>query len=73
VIPHHLIQRIRFLLCKACHDGEQNLPIERLFDTITFCTLKGRFFTLQGALLIDSAPKAEKVKNGLTNQRKSIN
>ena len=42
------------------HDCEQQLPIERLFDTITFCTLKGRFCTLQGALLIDSAPKAEK-------------
>ena len=47
--------------------------IETLFDTITFCTLKGRFCTLQGALLIDSAPKAEKVKNDLTNQCKSIN
>ena len=29
----------------------------RLFDTITFCTLKGRFCTLQGALLIDSGLK----------------
>ena len=38
----------------------KHIPIERLFDTITFCTLKGRFCTLQGALLIDSAPKAEK-------------
>ena len=32
----------------------EGIPIERLFDTITLCTLKGRFCTLQGALLIDS-------------------
>ena len=65
-----------FLLRQRGHDRNQQFPIERLFDKITFCTLKGRFFTLQGALLIDSAPKAEKrqkkVKNGLTNQRKGI-
>ena len=41
-------------LRKARHDGDEQLPIERLFDTITFCTLKGQFCTLQGALLIDS-------------------
>lgn len=49
-----------FFLCQAAHDSDEEFPIERLFDTITFCTLKGRFCTLQGALLIDSAPKAEK-------------
>jgi hypothetical protein len=49
-----------FFLRQGTHDGDEEFPIERLFDTITFCTLKGRFCTLQGALLIDSAPKAEK-------------
>ena len=47
-----------FLLGQAGHDRQQQLPIERLFDTITFCTQKGRFCTLLGAPLIDSAPKA---------------
>ena len=37
---------------------QHNVPIKRLFDTITFCTRKGQFCTLLGAPLIDSAPKA---------------
>ena len=46
------------VLCFKSVKGQEELPIERIFDTITFCTLKGRFCTLQGAPLIDSAPKA---------------
>ena len=47
-------RRLLFEMNNLWHEDENEIPIERLFDTITFCTLKGRFCTLQGALLIDS-------------------
>ena len=59
--PAHVFGNAAALfLGKTGHDGQKNLPIKRLFDTITFCTRKGQFCTLLGAPLIDSAPKAQK-------------
>ncbi len=41
-------------LGEISHHLQDHIPIERLFDTITFCTQKGRFCALLGAPLIDS-------------------